>query len=506
MHEAKNKIRRKRMKNVLSKLLLFVLVAATLISTVAILGSCGDKGKKEKGTVSEEAQEALAYLPDKDFKDEKFIIACRDDGAEFWREKAQGDRVDYAIFMRNSTIEAKYGVKIEPKSMEWSAVPGWVSDILKSGDDEAVDIVNNHIVYSSNIPVAGNAIDLQTIPYIDLNQDWWLDSTVEDLTLNGKTFIAIGDMHTSAISNTYCMYYNKDLVKEYKIPDESGDMYDFAIVQGKWTYSNMMKYLSNLRKDLDIPNRFDDNDLYGLVTSGGSFANAYLWAWDNPIFTKNDNSGELEFSLMNNGTKVSKILSDICKIYSPKTDGCYMTNNGAAMFTNNQAVFFNSLFGDATSSLRDMNSEKWGIVPYPKYNDKQKNYITAVDGGHNAICVPKTSNQDKLEKIGIVTEALNCLSSSGEGNLVTEYYDKGLMSKYLGDPKEATVIELIMDNRVFDFGYIYPGFTSPAFWIQEMILQNDDDIAGRYKTHRNELEGVMDDVYELFGLTFPGLP
>lgn len=491
------------MKNVLSKILLFVLVIATLISSVAMLASCKDKDKnKDDGEVSEEAGETLSYLPDKKFNDD-FIVVCRDEGGEFWRENADGDRVDYAIYMRNRTIETKYGVEITPKSMEYHEIPAWVSDILKANDQKSMDIVNNHIVYTSNIPLAGNAVDLLTVPYMDFKSDWWLDSTLEDLTLNGKAFIAIGDMDTSAISSTYCMYYNKELVKEYKIAN--GDMYDLAITKGQWTYENMMNALSTIRVDLNKDGRYNASDLYGLVTQGMSFANAYLWAWENPIFTKNENSGELEFSLMKNGGKLSKIMTNLINLYG-RTDGVYVIDDGAPMFVNNQAIFFNSLFGSATSALRDMDAEKWGIVPYPKYTKNQKNYITAVDGGHNAICVPKTTSEAKLEKIGVITEAMNCLSRVGEGNLITEFYDKGLKSKYLGDPKEAEVINLIMDNRVFDFGYIYLAFDSPAFWIQDMVKANDKDIAGKYTSKRQDLEGVIEKAYEAFGLSFPGLP
>jgi hypothetical protein len=302
------------------------------------------------------------------------------------------------------------------------------------------------------------------------------------------------------------MYYNKELAEKYNIPD----MYKLAITDKAWTYSTMISYIENLRDDLNKDGRYDEMDLYGLVTETGSYANAYLWAFDNPIFTKTANADDLEFTFMKNENKISRIAKNLKLLYY-RTDGVYVAPNqsgtaAAAMFVNKQALFFNSTFGHASSSLRDMDAEEWGIVPYPKYNSKQTEYITAVDGGHNAICVPKTSNESKIEKIAVVTEALNCLSRVGEGNLVTEFYDKGLKSKYLGDPKEAEVINLIMDNRVFDFGYIYLGFDSPAFWIQNMVNEADDAIKTKYDTNRNTLEDVIEKAYEAFGLTFPGLP
>lgn len=464
------------------------------------LSACFDKKEvtnEPQENTPEEEEDRLAYLPDKKFNDD-FIIVCRDNGEEFFRESAEGDRVDYAIYMRNRNIEARYGVEIKYKNMAYNLIPGWVSDILKANDQKSMDIVNNHIVYTSNIPLANNALDLQTAPYMDFSKDWWEPSTLNDLTLNGKTFIAIGDMCTSAIGATYCVYYNKQLTEEYKIPD----MYELAIEQGDWTYQKMLEFISDIRLDLNKDGKYNMRDRFGLVCTGGSFINAYIWAWDNPIFKKNENTGDLEFSFMKDENKISRLFRNLTNLYR-QVDGVYLASGtyGSEMFVNDRAVFYNSTFGSAASDLRDMQSEKWGIVPYPKYNDKQKQYITAVDGGHNAICVPRTSNETKLEKIGIVTEALNCMSH----DVVIEFYDKGLKSKYLGDPKEAKAIDLIMDNRVFDFGYIYLAFDSPAFWLQNMIPGGDKDIVNKYLRERNNLEDVIESAYEAFGLTFAGL-
>ncbi len=489
------------MKTVFSKLLLLVLALCMIVSSIAILASCSgdDKQNDTSGGEALDTGDILTDLPDKKFN-EDFMIVCYDSGGEFMRETAEGDRVDYAIYMRNKAIEAKYGVEIKNKSMVYDQVPAWVSDILKANDDKSLDVVNNQSVYSSTIVLAGNALDMQTIPYMDFSKDWWLDRTLEDLTLNGKTYMALGDMHTTAIQYTYCMYYNKELCEKYNIPD----MYTLAIKNGKWTYSEMLTYASNIRQDLNKDGRYNENDLYGLVTDAMSCANAFIWAWDNPIFTRSESSGELEFTFMSNKNKISKICSNLLSLYN-LNDGVYVHSN-ASLFAKEQAVFQASVFGSAMSTLRDMDSEKWGVVPYPKYNGNQKNYITPVDGNHTALIVPKTTNQNKLEKIGVILEALNRLSSNGDNNLVTEYYDKGLKSKYLGDPKEAEAIELIMDSRMFDFGYLYLEFQSPAFWIQEMLREKTDSIDGTYKKHRPELQTAINSAYEAFGLTAPILP
>ena len=101
----------------MKRVMLLLLVLAMLISTVALLGSCGGGNEKTGGESkeSEGPKDELDYLPDKKYtsaNNGKFVILCRDNGQEILRENSEGDRVDYAIYMRNATIEDRYGVEL----------------------------------------------------------------------------------------------------------------------------------------------------------------------------------------------------------------------------------------------------------------------------------------------------------------------------------------------------------------------------------------------------------
>lgn len=488
-----------------SSFALLGLAAILLLLSFSLPGCSGtEPAENSKTPANSEADTSpdtlLSYLPDTRYNEDFLIVTYTGVENEFYVEDSTGDRVDYAIYLRNSTIEEKYGVTIKYKTYDYQVVPQYVADFVKSGDPKGMDLVNSHIAFTANIPISGDALNWYDVPNVDLTSDWWARSTVEDLTLNDICYIAVGDFNTSAIRFTYCMFYNKVLCDKYNLPD----IYKLTMVDQKWTYSEMMTVITDIHEDLNQDNTMNQNDLYGLITAGWSAANNYIWAFDNPIFKKNSDTGELEFTFYTD--KIESICEKLVRKLYYRNDSVYKASAvgmAAQLFSEGQAVFANAFIGAAQDYLREMNSESWGICPYPKYNSKQEKYLTSVDGCHTAQVCPRIHSEKKLEKIGVITEALNCLSHYG---LKTEYLDKGLKSKYINDPHEAEVIDLLLENRVFDFGYVYiRDFKSPAFWIQEMVEGKNPSMASTYAAKKDELEKALEDTFSAFQLDFPGL-
>ena len=60
---------------------------------------------------------------------------------------------------------------------------------------------------------------LKNIPYVNFEQPWWSDSTVNELTYDEKAILAIGDFALSSIGRTFCMFYDKKQAENYGIND-----------------------------------------------------------------------------------------------------------------------------------------------------------------------------------------------------------------------------------------------------------------------------------------------
>ena len=132
-------------------------------------------------------------------------------------------------------------------------------------------------------------------------------------------------------------------------------------------------------------------------------------------------------------------------------------------FMNNKALFVSGAFSTAINYFR-FRDDDYGILPYPKYDENQAEYKTMVDGSHGAQAVPKTVSD--LEFVGIITEALNAESYK---QVTPAFYDVALKVKYTSDLESAEIIDTIVENRVFDFGYVYDNFKGVSFIFQRLL-------------------------------------
>ena len=124
--------------------------------------------------------------------------------------------------------------------------------------------------------------------------------------------------------------------------------------------------------------------------------------------------------------------------------------------------------------MREMEDD-FGFLPYPKWDEKQAEYYTSVDGGHEGLAILKTITDPEF--VGIISEALNAESWK---RVVPAYYDVSLKFKGTRDEQSIAMLDRIVDSRIFDFGYVYGG-SSPAFWIQNLLELNSRDITSYYR-------------------------
>ena len=483
------------MKKLLSKILLLLLCVAMMLGVCASFAACSSEKKTDDTPVDEFQEEDDApALPAKKYNSDFVILG--QSIPEYYVENAEsGDIVEYAMYMRNIAIEEKYGVKIVPNELFYADVPQRVSDLIKANDAKSIDLVANQITFSSNIVIAGNAVDWNTVPYVNLEDEWWPEFNKETLTLNGKTFMVSNDFLNNSVTGTPCMYFNKELATKYSM----GDIYA-TVNDGKWTFNKLISLSTDVYEDLNLNGREDMNDFYGLRIGPFTSNTILVAGFDNPVLSKNANTGEFEFSYYSD--KLARIAARLVELYY-RTDGVYYddANGQLSEFAKGNAVFTHGDFGSMMGDLRNMSG--WGIIPLPKYNEKQESYMTVLSGGAAALLVPKIGGgEEKLEKIGVVVTDLTYRSYK---DVRVKLYDKALKGKYADDVSEAKMVDIIYSVRRVDFGAIYMGFDAPCFHLQTMLTGANSDVKGEYNRNRPTYERVLGDVYESFGLVFPGL-
>jgi len=472
-----------------------------LCMLLAAMAGCGDTAQNDQTDTADAAVETEAEtkdslaarldvsdnLPDADFGGSTFMI-CGDDAylSYYIVEEQTGEVVNDAVFQRNLKVQERYNVSIDANVFAESELMKNVKNSVLAADD-AYQMIACHIIMQGMAAVDGTMYNWYDLPYVNFDQPWWSDSTKEDLTYKNMAFIAIGDFGLSSIYSTYCMFYNKELAVEYSLPN----MYEL-VNAGDWTLDKMMELCDGVYTDLNGDGTKDLADKHALITDCKSAANSYLWAFGKKIATQ-QKDGTYDLSYYDD-----KLVSIVEKMYNLYYDSGYVFTDPKSWgdtfmpaFTEGRGLFFNGQLRHAVGTFRDVEFD-FGMIPYPKWDDAQEGYYTSVDGGHEGLAIPK-SVQDK-EYIGIMAEVLNAESWK---LVVPAYYDTALKYKGARDEESIAIIDMLMDARIFDFGYVYGGWGC-VFWLQYMMEGATKDITSYYEKNFGAYEKTMEKVFEAF--------
>ena len=441
-------------------------------------------------------------LPDEDFEGRTFTMLTYDQvKTDLWAESLDGDVINDAVYERNETVAERFNVTIDVQSnATYSETTSMIQQTVMAGDD-AYQLIAHHVVALGGIVMQDLFMNWYDIPYIDFSKPWWSPSTTEDLTYgDDKAIIAVGDLALSSLAATYCYFYDKPAAETYKLDD----LYE-VVRDGKWTIDYIMNITKDIYQDLNGNSERDGDDYYGMTQQLKSALNAYLWSFGGKVMEKNSEGiPELVFKNERTNTIVEKLYQ-----FCYESEGvCTQRNFDQSMALNPEdivhsihAISFRDNLTLMTAGTLDMTinyfrdkETEYGILPYPKLDEEQEEYYTMVDGYHAALAIPK-SVQD-YDFVGIITEALNAESYK---TVFPEYYEVALKTKYTYDDESVQMLDMIVDSRVFDFGYVYDAFKGMSFYFQYLVGDNKSgDFESYYATNSTASIEYYNDLLEYF--------
>ncbi len=425
-------------------------------------------------------------LPEKDLGGTEFNILA-DDHIVGWLyvEEMDGEVVDDSIYQRNSAVSERFNVRLNYfGDNEYKTNSKLVTQSIQAGDD-VYDLLCTQSIETGMLALNSFYVNWLDIPYVNFAKPWWARATSEDLTCSDVCVLAVGDMVVNALSNTFCMFYNKNLVENYDIPA----IYPL-VNEGKWTIDKLIEFTKDIWQDLDNDGKRSDGDFYGFASDGKSDINTYLWSLGNKIIAR-DSNGALFLDYYNE--KTANTVERLCSMFFDYS-GLYMGDGwswGVDAFEENRAVFASGRINHG-NRLREMTSD-YGIIPYPKWDEAQPHYATMVDGAHGVLCVPITNSD--LETVGLITEALNAESYK---RIIPAYYETTLKNKGVRDEESIALLDLIVDSRVFDIGYVYDGWSGASFFFQKLVYANNNNLASMWKTNEKAVTKHYNKVIDFF--------
>ena len=366
-----------------------------------------------------------------------------------------GEIIQDAIWERNRNVETRLNIIFNFQRTAKSSlndVKTELSALVLAGSDE-FDIISstaNTTVQASLYPYLYELSDLK---YVDITQPWWRTSGIKELSFDGENFrFLMGDHTLNDYLKCGVMYYNKDMYTD--VTQKDGDELYQDVLDGTWTWDDVITLTTKAYADLNGDGTANAGDRFGLmIPQNYTEATVHMLYACDPIDAKRTPDG-IDLSTINNEKNIS-IVDLLIKVTHNPT-GVYVSDKNIdkspEYFAQNRALLWTGRLTNATAAtMREMESD-YGILPMPKYNEEQEEYITLIHTSSTVTCLPKTIKANRIDTVDAVLEAW---ASEAYRTVITPFIETALKMKYSRDAKSAQVIDIIFDDPMISFTDMY---------------------------------------------------
>ena len=414
-------------------------------------------------------------------------------------ETINGELINDAIYVRNRAVEERFGIKIKsivvfetaPETDNANSTP-LVRKSVNAGED-ICDIAMLHMMDAGTLASENLFIDWYTVPNVDLSKPWWDKGVAEGLTIGGRLYLNTGDFNLDNYDFTWGMAFNKMLWKDYGF----ADVYQ-TVKEGNWTLDYFMETIKGATKDLDGDGVYTEADQWGFIAIDRGGLTNFMFASGQRVFAQD---GEGGFALALNTPQMQQVIEKTYEIYH-ENNSAYVFSSSVSyfpetqpldMFAQNKGLIVSARIA-AMPILRSMETD-FGIIPQPKFDQAQSDYLSFSDGHASMMTIPVTAAAN-IDKIGVIIEAL---SAENYNTVIKSYYDINLSTKLVRDEESSEMLDIIIANRIFDIGYVYNGVTGNlGTLINELINAKKTTFASTLESREASVEKALDKLLENF--------
>ncbi len=434
-------------KRILTLLLVLLMTVSMLLAAVSCGEPTGDPSQSESNGTNTETETDTPYAQlEKEKYNREFSILLRDDCKDdFVVEGMQGDVLGDSLYERNTVVADDYGVTFTYQDKDYISVNETVKKQASGGPDD-YDMYIGHKSSYANLAVNNYLVDLGKIDTLDLTGAWWDQGCYENLTIRGKTYVMTGDiLPDSSMRISSCMVFNKDLMTEL---GKSVKELNETTRNGGFTLDVLMSYCKDVTFDLNGDSELNyQNDRFCLT--GWKMAAPYaMYYGAGGMFVQIvDGDPELTYTDEQVTGRYEKLYNLIVGENAYYVTDVNLYDTMFDVFSEGRALFSTLTLRLISQYLTDMENA-YGILPEPKYDTYQEEYLSFVNGSTSLVMLAK--NESDPAFVGAIMEAM-----------ATYNYDKVTPNMFqvvtklqtAQDPESAAMVDLIIRNRVFDMGY-----------------------------------------------------
>ena len=536
----------------MKKYIRFLALALALVLSLGILASCngGGGGNTQTGDRGEDGS-----WDDVDFgnKELKVMVSANEPnettlGASVVYTKGpdvtSSDNVLKAVYERNREVAnlLNINVKYETNNLSYSGVLEDIEKLVQgtnSPDIYVNDIYgilramfNGYLQNLLNFGKNPDGTDVQN--FFDFTYDGWYADYMKGATLDAtKQYIMAGDYFIDLVRFAWCIFVNVtefdatfSELQDWQNYDYTARRIDFA---GEWTYDDLIT-LSG-KAHIDSANKgvtdLDDqrigfllNSVIDRVAIFGSGLSCIEWhnadgslasqGYGTPVIVGAEGMGTNPATL----NMLTDVVTEYKKLYRGAgvlPTATLATSNAVKeatdQFINGKAIFAGIILGEMESpTMREVKFTR-GVLPFPKYNESQEEFLTIVHDQAEVGAILVKAKSPTMASAYM--QALNEKSHK----VLTEYYENSLKVKYntAGDSEGGVrlMIDKIYETIDSPFeslitNYICKQASTDTSNISLYSYMTQDAQTGgtqfstKYKAAVNALQTALNDLYGLY--------
>jgi len=385
-----------------------------------------------------------------------------------------GDVIFDAVYARNRAVEERLKVTLEVTASPeaYKTVGNMMEQNILAGDD-TWDLYFAQGMVTLQAQRDHLFLDLSQNEYIDYEQPWWWLDSMEQISLDGKSIrYLVGDICLNNYTRAGSVMFNKALYQN--VLGDPEDLYQL-VIDGNWTYDKLMEYCEQLQEDLNGDGTMDLNDRYGLIVEYKAWLTYMEYSADFTRYTRGeDGVPKMNFDL----ERAQSHLETMNRLLHDTPGVLYLGGlSDKSHFVNDRTVFYTGQLNDLlTADIRSMEAE-YGVIPYPKADEEQKDYRGIVYASGNMVSLPVIC--DTPDEMGAICEAL-CAESYRR--VIEPFYDTAMKAKYVQDSRSGQCIDIITSTSVFDFCYYYSTVVGGGSFLSELAGNNSNELSSAYRS------------------------
>jgi len=364
-----------------------------------------------------------------------------------------GEPIDDAIFEANAKVMDLANIKLSPVFHEDPVAA--ISTVNSSGDTY-FDLASAYPTFLATAGLSGALLNLNNLPHINWEAAWWPQFTMDSLRFHNTIMMFSNYSSYESCYSTKAIFANMDLIDKYGM-EHPHDL----LSQNRWTMDQLISMTKNADDDVNGDGIMDrETDVWGFVEVG------YIWGyfegWNIEIYDKTDDGAGL---YLNVGENIANIMEKMYYWFN-ESPGVSFTSKEipstsqtgpflADLFKNKNIIYIYNDIGPSVKTLMKTDIS-YAILPLPKLDETVPEYYSgSMDWPFS---VPKIYPKDRYDMLGYVIEAM---AISGYEKIYPAYVETALKYRYSPSQDDSKVIDMIFQNRIMGFSYLYHNYFFP---------------------------------------------